>query len=188
MQFPIIVDSGANCHMFKDRVFFTHISLAIGKVILGDGKTSIPIQGIGTVVCNIGDQQLVIDNVRYVPTLSESIYSLFLHTQLPNHGVFLSFEESLFLQFPNFKTKALIGQNDIYLDAVPSTSCSNFATPPFVDEQSRAACHSIKEFQDNVLQETEYIDNLLHHSCLWKYLQGFGKRHVIISSFVIITC
>jgi len=163
MQFLIIVHSGANFHMFKDRVFFTHISPAIGKVILGDGKTSILIQGIGTVVCNIGDQQLVIDNVRYVPTLSESIYSLFLHTQLPYHGVFSSFEEGLFLQFPNFKTKALIGQHDIYLDAVPSTSCSNLATPPIVDEQSRAACHSIKDFQDNVLQETEYIDNLLHH-------------------------
>jgi hypothetical protein len=71
--------------------------------------------------------------------------------------------QGLFLQFPNFKTKALIGQHDIYLDAVPSTSCSNLATPPIVDEQSRAACHSIKDFQDNVLQETEYIDNLLHH-------------------------
>jgi len=98
-----------------------------------------------------------------VPTLSESIYSLFLHTQLPHHGVYSSFEEGLFLQFPDFKTKALIGQNDIYLDAIPSNSSSELHSQPFVDEQSRATCRSIKKFQDSVLQETEYLDNLLHH-------------------------
>jgi len=163
MQYPIIVNSGANFHMFRDRIFFTHLTPAIGKVILGDGKTSIPIQGIVTVACTIGKHQLVIENVRCVPTLSEPIYSLFLHTQLPHHGVYSSFEEGLFLQFPDFKTKALIGQSDIYLDATPSNSSSELHSQPVVDEQSRATCHSIKQFQDNVLQETEYLDNLLHH-------------------------
>jgi hypothetical protein len=38
MQYPIIADSGANYHMFRDPVFF--------------GKTALDIQGIGTVKLN----------------------------------------------------------------------------------------------------------------------------------------
>jgi len=44
MKFPIIIDSGANFHMFKEFEFFKHITPATGKIILGDGKSSIPIQ------------------------------------------------------------------------------------------------------------------------------------------------
>ncbi len=33
----VIIDSGANFHMFKDREFSTSLSPASGKVILGDG-------------------------------------------------------------------------------------------------------------------------------------------------------
>jgi hypothetical protein len=41
MQYPIIVDSGANFHMFRDHIFFTHINPAIGKVILGNGAKQV---------------------------------------------------------------------------------------------------------------------------------------------------
>jgi hypothetical protein len=41
MQYPIIVDSGANFHMFRDHIFFTHITPAIGKVILGNGAKQV---------------------------------------------------------------------------------------------------------------------------------------------------
>jgi hypothetical protein len=49
MVFPIIADSGANWHMFNDLSFFDNIQQASGKVILGDGITYIPIQGIGNI-------------------------------------------------------------------------------------------------------------------------------------------
>jgi hypothetical protein len=52
MKFPIIIDSGANYHMFKDKEFFSSILPATGKVILGDGVTSLPIEGVGTVKCH----------------------------------------------------------------------------------------------------------------------------------------
>jgi hypothetical protein len=139
MQFPIIIDSGANFHTFKDREFFSNITPATGKVILGDGKTIIPIQGIGTVECTIGSHRLQIKDVKFLPSLSESIYSLFSHTQLPHHGVYSSFQEDLFLQFPEFRTKA-IGQNDVYLDAYPDNFSPSLESHPFVDEQSRATC------------------------------------------------
>jgi len=79
MKYPIIADSGANFHMFKEREFFDDIKPTTGQVILGDGKTTLPIKGIGTVKLRIADNVLSIDNVRFVPDLSESIYSLFLH-------------------------------------------------------------------------------------------------------------
>jgi hypothetical protein len=49
MDYPIITDSGANFHMFRDREFFLSLSPATGQVILGDGKTTLPIQGVGTI-------------------------------------------------------------------------------------------------------------------------------------------
>ena len=55
--------------------------------------------------------------MRYVPDLAESIYSLFLHVQLPGHGLESTFHEGLFINFPDFRSKAIIGKYDIYLDA-----------------------------------------------------------------------
>jgi len=67
MQFPIIADSGANFHMFREREFFEFIHPATGYVILGDGKTKVPIQGIGTVKMKIANNVLTIPEVRYIP-------------------------------------------------------------------------------------------------------------------------
>jgi hypothetical protein len=49
LQYLIIADSGANYHMFKEREFFSHLIPTTGRVILGDGKTSLQIKGVGTV-------------------------------------------------------------------------------------------------------------------------------------------
>jgi hypothetical protein len=43
IQFPIIANSGANFHMFREKEFFSSIQPATGQVILGDGKTTLPI-------------------------------------------------------------------------------------------------------------------------------------------------
>jgi hypothetical protein len=82
MDYPIIADSGANFHMFRDREFFLSLSPATGQVILGHGKTTLPIQGVGTIKLRIGAHILLVDNVRFVPGLSESIYSLFYTSEL----------------------------------------------------------------------------------------------------------
>jgi len=126
MQYPIIVDSGANYHMFREREFFTTLVPTTGKVILGDGKTILPIQGVGQIRCIVGDQDLIIDNVRFVPDLAESIYSLFLHIKQQNHGVQSSFADGLYLKFPNFATKTIVGAADIYLDAQPHPENPNY--------------------------------------------------------------
>ncbi len=119
MPYPVIADSGANYHMFKDKAFFHSLSLASGSVILGDGKTTLSIKGVGTIRCYIDSNMVDIPNVRYVPDLSESFYSLHLHIKTLKHGLESSFEHGLFIRFPNFQTKAIIGQDDIYLNMVP---------------------------------------------------------------------
>jgi len=119
MNYPIIVDSGANYHMFKEKEIFTSLVPTQGKVILGDGKTTLDFHGIGQIKCLIGTHTLIIDNVRYVPDLAESIYSLFLHIKQQKHGIQSSFNDGLHLKFPNFTTKMIVGSADIYLAAVP---------------------------------------------------------------------
>jgi hypothetical protein len=80
IQFPIITDSGANFHLFKEREFFEYISPASGRVI-GDGKTSLPIQGIGAIKCKIGDDIWTVEGIRNNIGLAKSIYSLFFTYQ-----------------------------------------------------------------------------------------------------------
>jgi hypothetical protein len=105
MRYPIIADSGANFHMFKEREFFDTPHPANGRVILGDGKTELSIKGVGTIKCKIGDHTLTVSGVRYVPDLAESIYSLFLHIQCPDHGLHSSFEDGLYIMFPDSRLK-----------------------------------------------------------------------------------
>jgi hypothetical protein len=61
MQFPIIADSGANHHMFKEKEFFSSITPMKGPVVLGDGKTRLNIHGIGTVKCMVDGHSLMIN-------------------------------------------------------------------------------------------------------------------------------
>jgi hypothetical protein len=152
--------------MFRDREFFSSLLPATGKVILGDGKTSLPIEGVGTVKCLIGSNELTIENVQCIPTLSESIYSLFLHVKLPQHGINSSFESGLFLTFPTFNTQAIIGKDDLYLNAVPmlpETFDVPFSTSSFHRLSENTVCRNISEFQKEVLHETDQLDNLLFH-------------------------
>jgi hypothetical protein len=86
---------------------------------LGDVNTTLDIMGIGTVRCIIGSNFLCIENVRYVPGLAESINSLFLHIKQPNHGLHSSFGTDLQINFPTFQATVLIGNDDIYVDALP---------------------------------------------------------------------
>ncbi len=87
LRYPIIADSGANFHMFKHPEFLTTMQPLAGYVILGDGQTTLPIQGIGTMSCIIDGHSLLLHDVRFVPQLSESIYSLLQHIKQPNYGL-----------------------------------------------------------------------------------------------------
>ncbi len=63
MKYPIIADSGANFHMFREKESFTSITPITGQAILGDGTTTLDILGVGIVKCTIGFNTLIIPNV-----------------------------------------------------------------------------------------------------------------------------
>jgi len=163
MLFPVITDIGANYHMLNDRSFLQTLAPATGNVLLGDGKTSLSIKGVGTVYCHIGSQVLMIPNVRYVPDLSESIYSLFLHVKTPNHGLESSYENGLFIKFPQFCTKAIIGDDGIYLDMVPADlsnmNNSSFDTTAKVDTSD--FCRHTTQLNSDIQKETIHLNNIL---------------------------
>lgn len=93
------------------------------------------------------------------------IYSLFLHVQQPQHGLESSFEGGLFLKFPDFTTKAIIGQDDIYLDFKPASSSNTIGVNPASSFQdvvpSTNFCRKISDFQEHLEQESDYLDSLL---------------------------
>jgi hypothetical protein len=163
MSYPVIADSGVNYHMFWEREFFSNLSPATGQVILGDGKTSLAIKGVGTVTCKMGSNIVEIPNVRYVPELSESIYSLHIHIKTPNHGLESSYEKGLFVNFPHFQSKAIIGKNDIYLDMVPFSvaPCDKLLLRKLSTSNSSEFCRNMMQLTSDIKVETDKIDNIL---------------------------
>jgi hypothetical protein len=168
MPYPVIADCGANYHMFKDKVFFHSLSPATGFVILGDGKTTVSIKGVGTIRCYIDSNMVDIPNMRYVPDLSESIYSLHLHIKTPKHGLESSFEYGLFIRFLDFQTKATIGKDDIYLNMVPVS----VETAPSLDiifsespSDSSDFCRNVTQLTSDINTESRKLDNILHDLC-----------------------
>jgi hypothetical protein len=166
IPYPIIADSGANFHMFKELEFFESIVLACGHVILGDGKTTLPIRGIGTARCTIGNQTLRIENICFVPTLAESIYSLFLHIKQPDHGLHSSFETGLHILFPTFQTQVVVGTDDLYLQAQPhadnkpSDQCI-LSLGSLDDVSMDTFCWHVDQFHSDINTESKNLDNLL---------------------------
>jgi len=175
MPFPVIADSGANYHMFRDKEFFETISPASGQVILGDGKTTLPILGVGTVKCQIGSNIVNIPDVRYIPGLSESVYSLLIHIKTPGHGLDSSFDRGLHLTFPTFTTQAIVGSDDIYLDMKPCVSSTTsefklFSTLP----SDIAVCRDITQV-DKLSDDNKQLDNILRD--LRSYYRDVKLKH-----------
>jgi len=149
----------------RDQAFFVNMTPATGRVLLGDGKTALNIQGVGTVDCTIDGHDLILDNARNIPDLSESIYSLFLHIKFPGHSLNSSFENGLHIGSPDFETKALVGEHDTYIEALPKFPTAMNDHPSINSSQlldtPSSICRNLKEFQSQLQDETTYLDNLL---------------------------
>ncbi len=112
--------------------------------------------------CKIGSEILTLHNVRFIPDLSKSMYSLFQHIQSLGHKLESSSQDGLYITFPSFRTKAIIGQHDIYLDA-KLLSCDataeNITTTSSMFSDS--FCQNIAQLQSNIQEETDHLDNIL---------------------------
>jgi len=104
------------------------------------------IQGIGTVKRKIGNNVLTLENVCFITDLGESIYRLFLHIQRPNHSLNSLFTDGFMINLPTFKTKAIVGTLDIYLDAVPlSYDPDTMKSTPSILSSTQDYCHNITD-------------------------------------------
>jgi hypothetical protein len=127
------------------------------------------IKGVGTIKLKFGQDILTVENVRYVPPLAESIYSLFPHIYRPDQALHSSFADGLSLVLPTFRTIAINGTDDIYLDATPvnftsfsinqESIGSNTSSSPL----SSTLCHHVTQIQDQVSSELEKDDNVIFH-------------------------
>jgi hypothetical protein len=95
MRYPLIAHGSANFHMLKEAEFFEFIFPATDSVTLGDGTTKMPSKVIGTIRCNICLNTLNLKNVRYVPSLAESVYSLRIHIKQKDHSLYSSYDSGL---------------------------------------------------------------------------------------------
>ncbi len=149
--------------MFHEREFFEFIHPATGYVILGDEKTKVPIQGIGTVKMKIANNVLTIPEVRYIPGLSESIYSLSLHIRTPLHGLKSSFEDGLDIIYPDFSIKAMLGHDDIYIDGVPINT-SDYSS---LSHDKQLHCSHVTQQCESKPLPSKKENNILFN--LWQY-------------------
>jgi hypothetical protein len=119
---------------------------------------------VGTIGCYIDSNMVANPNVRYVPDLSESIYSLHLHIKTPKHGLESSFEHGLFIRFSNFQMKAIIEQDDIYLNMVPvsvETAASIDINLSKFPSDSSDFWRNVTQLTSEINTETKKIDNIL---------------------------
>lgn len=105
----------------------------------------------------------MVKDVQYIPDLAESLYSLFLHIQLPDHGFHSSYDNGLFITFPMFTTKAVLGTDDIYLDALPMMMISDYNSTVPIDSFRR----NLKHFDNEVLKPSKSLDNLMKSLCIY---------------------
>ena len=104
-RYTFVSDSGANRHMCHDKALFIKMCAYTGAtqhVTLGDGKTTQPICGVGTIefTTSLG-HTIRLHNVVYVPGLNVSLYSINQHMKY--EGCYEHSEyNSCRLAFPSF--------------------------------------------------------------------------------------
>jgi hypothetical protein len=95
------------------------------------------------------------------------IYSLFLQRKQPGHGLDSSYDTGLQIIFPTFQTTAIVGRDDIYLDAIPhvDTNVTTDLVPSLPFSSEDTVCHHLIQFDETALGNTKQDTNLLKSLC-----------------------
>ena len=103
-----VVDSGAFPHMSKDKSIFTDFTpfntLQNPKyqfVTLADGVTKARALGKGTATIYINNKRCILNDVLYVPQLSDSLFSVKKHVQQKGHYIHFG-DKTTSIAFPTF--------------------------------------------------------------------------------------
>ena len=101
-----IIDSGSTADMCCNKVFFSDLHLFKNDekhnriVILGDGKTSVSVDGIGTIDIFLNKKRIIKQNVFFVKDLADTLISIKAHIKFNGCEVW-SNSNTLYLGFPN---------------------------------------------------------------------------------------
>ena len=125
----MIVDSGATRHMSGLEHIFSHIDLwdetdPITKVVtLGDGTTTLPIKGSGTVQIVMNGHHVSLHDVLYVPALKDTLFSIKEHST--HRGcAFISENATATLFFPKFEVPVSTADEFELAFTIPSSNSS----------------------------------------------------------------
>ena len=103
----MILDSGTTHTMSGDSALFTSCSpLQFQKfVILGDGITTVPINGQGPIDCIIEGHRIILHDVFYVPAIQDTLFSIKQHMAYLNCN-FHAENNTMTLKYPTFTLTA----------------------------------------------------------------------------------
>ena len=121
-QFRFIVDSGATDHMCNSKELFTSLTAIdddTNAVTLGDGTTTSPIKGKGTIAYQVQHHIVHLHNVLYVPNLNVSLYSIKQHMKVQGCSEH-SEANTCTIAYPTFTIKASTKHEIEFIATIPS--------------------------------------------------------------------
>ena len=133
-SFKFIVDSGATDHMCNNKslfINFTPINNPNSAVTLGDGNTTSPIKGKGTIAYEVQKNIIHLHDVLYVPSLNVNLYSVKQHMKVQGCSEH-SEANKCTLAYPTFTITATTSHEIEFVVSLPSSSSSK----PDFDSQS----------------------------------------------------
>ena len=127
----MILDSGTTNHMSGNKSLFVQYYPAQDTqfVLLGDGSTTIPISGKGTIDYIVDSHRIILHNVYYVPQLEDTLYSIKQHITFLDCN-FHAEDNIMTLKYPTFTLQASI-EDEVQVTLLPtpakskSPSCFN---------------------------------------------------------------
>jgi hypothetical protein len=117
----LCVDSGASRDLFPDwryLVDYKDISDAGHYVVVAD-NSHIPIQGIGTVRCQLDGHEILLRKVYHVPLLNSPLFSIRTHPRRGAGCSLITYDSGCWLNFPSFVMPD-DDSNDFLLPIAPS--------------------------------------------------------------------
>jgi hypothetical protein len=100
--------------------------------------------------------------------LAASIYSLLIHIKQKDHSLHSSYDSGLHLVFPHFQAEALVGKDDIYIQATPHADNSPDLTYLNLPEDQcfgslSACCRNISSFDIELSKSPNILQSLCQY-------------------------
>ena len=117
-NYKLILDSGATEHYTPIKEWLLDYKIVLNKTIIIANGTKVPIKGVGNIPIIIGNKNILIKNVYYIPSLKTTLIS---SKELTNKGWNILFKDNI-AELSNSKfnlnLKAKWNYNAYYLDLI----------------------------------------------------------------------